>query len=322
MAATDHRAITANSTSVRAFEQPLREAAATARAMLVGAAADRWNVDPGGVRHGRRVRHQRGPDIHFRRVGGGSGRPEPAAQCAAAATTQGPADRPAAAAARRAGQGRRQLAFRRRRAASRRCCSPAARMAPPGGRLRGFSIVRRSPAGGRSACRRERSMDRGRRRQLVDRGAGTQGRRSQILRRADRARICVRCSTRRSPRATRASGSAAAIMTLRTRGSRPLAATYYAAPSQHLGLEPLTATARVTATGGIVGAPRRRPGSAKMIRRFIPCRRVSRRAARWKRMRPRSPLRWRARWAGPCRSCSRKRRARTTTGLAPARWPE
>ncbi|HET7281433.1 MAG TPA: molybdopterin cofactor-binding domain-containing protein, partial [Sphingomicrobium sp.] len=33
--------ITANSTSVRAFEQPLREAAATARAMLVGAAADR-----------------------------------------------------------------------------------------------------------------------------------------------------------------------------------------------------------------------------------------------------------------------------------------
>ena len=39
--------ITANSTSVRAFENPLREAAATARTMLVGAAADRWNVDPG-----------------------------------------------------------------------------------------------------------------------------------------------------------------------------------------------------------------------------------------------------------------------------------
>jgi len=39
--------LTAASTSVRAFEQPLREAAATARAMLVGAAADRWNVDPG-----------------------------------------------------------------------------------------------------------------------------------------------------------------------------------------------------------------------------------------------------------------------------------
>ena len=43
---TDIR-ITAGSTSVRAFEQPMREAAAIARAMLVGAAADRWNVDPG-----------------------------------------------------------------------------------------------------------------------------------------------------------------------------------------------------------------------------------------------------------------------------------
>src|SRR5438067_760647 len=38
--------MTAASTSVRAFEKPLRQAAATARAMLVGAAADRWNVDP------------------------------------------------------------------------------------------------------------------------------------------------------------------------------------------------------------------------------------------------------------------------------------
>ena len=42
----EHIRITANSTSVRAFGQPLRDAARTARAMLVGAAADRWNVDP------------------------------------------------------------------------------------------------------------------------------------------------------------------------------------------------------------------------------------------------------------------------------------
>jgi isoquinoline 1-oxidoreductase beta subunit len=38
--------ITAGSTSIRAFEQPLREAAAVARMVLVGAAADRWNVNP------------------------------------------------------------------------------------------------------------------------------------------------------------------------------------------------------------------------------------------------------------------------------------
>ncbi len=38
--------ITAASTSVRAFEQPMREAAAVARMMLIGAAADRWSVSP------------------------------------------------------------------------------------------------------------------------------------------------------------------------------------------------------------------------------------------------------------------------------------
>src|SRR5689334_15167954 len=37
--------LTAGSTSVRAFEQPLREAAAAARTMIVGAAADRWGVN-------------------------------------------------------------------------------------------------------------------------------------------------------------------------------------------------------------------------------------------------------------------------------------
>ena len=38
--------VTAGSTSIRAYEQPVREAAAVARTMLVGAAADRWNVSP------------------------------------------------------------------------------------------------------------------------------------------------------------------------------------------------------------------------------------------------------------------------------------
>src|SRR5690349_5033850 len=38
--------MTASATSIRAFETPLREAAAVAREMLVGAAADRWNVSP------------------------------------------------------------------------------------------------------------------------------------------------------------------------------------------------------------------------------------------------------------------------------------
>jgi isoquinoline 1-oxidoreductase subunit beta len=49
--------ITARSTSVRAFGQPMREAGAAARHMLIAAAADRWNVDPAecDTREGRVV---------------------------------------------------------------------------------------------------------------------------------------------------------------------------------------------------------------------------------------------------------------------------
>ncbi|QIK79014.1 molybdopterin-dependent oxidoreductase [Sphingomonas piscis] len=43
----DAARITARSTSVAAFEQPMREAGAIARAMLVATAAARWNVAPG-----------------------------------------------------------------------------------------------------------------------------------------------------------------------------------------------------------------------------------------------------------------------------------
>jgi isoquinoline 1-oxidoreductase beta subunit len=41
---------TGNSNAVRAAWQPLREAGATARTMLVAAAAQRWNVDPASCR--------------------------------------------------------------------------------------------------------------------------------------------------------------------------------------------------------------------------------------------------------------------------------
>src|SRR5437879_1945664 len=58
---------TGNSNAIRASWQPLRQAGATARTMLVSAAAKRWNVDPascraqsGEVRHaptGRRLKY-------------------------------------------------------------------------------------------------------------------------------------------------------------------------------------------------------------------------------------------------------------------------
>src|SRR5207248_10406930 len=41
---------TGNSNAVRASWQPMRQAGATARAMLIAAAAKRWNVDPASCR--------------------------------------------------------------------------------------------------------------------------------------------------------------------------------------------------------------------------------------------------------------------------------
>ncbi|MEO7815235.1 MAG: molybdopterin cofactor-binding domain-containing protein [Sphingomicrobium sp.] len=41
------RRMTGGATSIRAFEQPLREAGAVARELLIRAAADKWDVDPG-----------------------------------------------------------------------------------------------------------------------------------------------------------------------------------------------------------------------------------------------------------------------------------
>jgi len=65
--AYDHQQATGNSNAVRAAWQPLRQAGATARTLLVAAAAKRWKVDPascrvqsGEVRHeatGRRIKY-------------------------------------------------------------------------------------------------------------------------------------------------------------------------------------------------------------------------------------------------------------------------
>ncbi len=53
------------------------------------------------------------------------------------------------------------------------------------------------------------------------------------------------------------------------RGSRPLAATYYVAPSQHLGLETVSATARQSNDGMEVWAPTLAPGYAHETREMM-----------------------------------------------------
>ena len=113
----DHARITAGSTSVRAFEQPLREAAAIARMMLVGAAADRWNITPEECDIADGFVINRGRTFTFGELAEEAGDRTPAAQAAAPHFREGAVDRPAAAATRRSRKVRRKPALRRRRAA-------------------------------------------------------------------------------------------------------------------------------------------------------------------------------------------------------------
>ena len=133
--------VTAGATSVRAFEQPLREAGAMARDLLVRAAAAKWNVDPeaceaadGFVAHGGR------------RLGFGQ-----LAEAAAGLEPGEPQLRPSGS-GRLAGQSLARLDGPAKSDGSWRFAGDvrlpgmlfaSARIAPPGGQLRAFT--RRSP---------------------------------------------------------------------------------------------------------------------------------------------------------------------------------
>ena len=235
--------ITANSTSVRAFNRPLREAAAIARTMLIGAAADRWTVDPsscdtadGFVINGVRT-------VTFGELAEEASQRSPPGSAPLRTTSKG----------RLIGQSPARLDGPAKAQGSWRFAGDvrlpgmlyaSVRMAPPGGRLAGFS-----------------------------RGAVAQSAGSLQLRSTDHWIACVadnwwaaeqglkaadpRFTGISSPSDVRhmfddtlanvastewfSSGNYDAFV----KGSRPLAATYFVAPSQHLGLEAVTATARV-----------------------------------------------------------------------------
>ena len=236
--------ITANSTSVRAFEQPLRRAAATARAMLIGAAADRWNVDPSECETADGFVMNRGRSFTF-------------GELAEEAADRDPPLRPAL---RAAGQGRLMGE------ALTRLDGPAkmdgiwrfagdvrlpemlyasARLAPAGGRLRSYS---RDAVAAVAGVRHIGARD-----GWIAVVAETWWAAERALKAAE-----PQFTGEATPADVRplfekalASGNAEKGFSRGdydsvVRGSRPLAATYYAAPSQHLGLEPLTATARFT----------------------------------------------------------------------------
>ncbi|HKX91621.1 MAG TPA: molybdopterin cofactor-binding domain-containing protein [Sphingomicrobium sp.] len=253
--------ITAGSTSIRAFDRPMREAAAVARAMLVGAAADRWNIDPseceaadGFVINGVRA-------FRFAELAEEAAYRRPPKNPPFRSSTRG----------RLIGQPLQRLDGPAKSAGSFRFASDirlpsmlhaAARLAPPGGRLTGFSreAVRAVPAVRHLHARDNAFV-------VVADNWWTA---EQAVKAAD-----PRFSVREAPTETRllfddalAHGSFNEAFNRGdfdgvTRGSRPLAATYYVAPSLHLGLEPLTATARFSGDHVEVWAASQAPEAAR-----------------------------------------------------------
>ena len=236
--------ITANSTSVRAFEKPLREAAATARAMLVGAAADRWNVDPsecdtadGFVINGVRT-------FTFAELAEEAAARSPPSNPALRESTKG----------RLIGQPLQRLDAPAKADGSWRFAGDvrlpgllfaSARIAPPNGRLRSFA---REALGSAPGVRHVSAND-----QWIAIVADSWWAAEQALKAANPQFSGERTAADLRPLFDRALAEESAEQWFNsgdfdsaTRGSRPLAATYYAAPSQHLGLEPVTATARTT----------------------------------------------------------------------------
>ena len=253
--------ITAGSTSMRAFEQPLREAAAVARTMLVGAAADRWNVTAkdcetadGFVLSGNRT-------FSFGEL----------AEEAASRAPPLDAKLRTSARGRLAGQSLPRLDGPGKCDGSLRFAGDvrlprmlyaAARLAPPDGKLTGFS---REALEGASGVRHIAARD-GWLAVVADSWWAAE----QAVKAAD-----ARFSGERTAPDMRglfdaalASGEAHQWFSRgdyagAVRGSRPLAATYYVAPGQHLGFEPLTATARFTGDHCEVWAASQAPDAAR-----------------------------------------------------------
>ncbi len=253
--------ITANSTSVRAFEQPLREAAATARAMLIGAAADRWNVDPatcdtadGFVISGVRT-------VTF-------------GELAEEASSRAPPARPplrAGGKSRLVGQPLQRLDGPAKADGSWRFAGDvrlpgilfaSARISPPGGRLKSYS---REALMALPGIRHVAARD-----GWIAVAADTWWAAERALHAADPVFSGEKSLHEPRPlfEQALASGEAQSWFSrgdyaAAVRGSRPLTATYYVAPSQHLGLEPQAATARIGADGAEVWAATLAPGFGK-----------------------------------------------------------
>ena len=257
--AGDAMRITAGSSSVRAFEQPLREAGAMARALLCAAAAGRWNVDAAECDTADGLVLHRGKTLPFARL----------AEEAAGLRAPSNPPRRARGSGRLSGKPLPRLDLPAKSNGSFRFAADvrlpgmlfaAARIAPPGGRLTGFS---RSGAAGHGIVVRNRwlavTADNGWAAERALKMANPhfegpaspprgelRGLFETALDAGDRSRWFSR-------------GDYDSAI----EGSRPLGATYWVAPAQHFGLEPMTATARFAGGRLEVWAPTQAPDVAR-----------------------------------------------------------
>jgi isoquinoline 1-oxidoreductase beta subunit len=235
--------ITAGSTSIRAFEQPLREGAALARMMLCEEAAERWNVtaaecdaaDGFVVHEGKRL-----------------GLGELAAAAAGRAPPSAPQLRPRGS-GKLAGEALPRLDLPAKSDGSLRFAGDvrlprmifaSVRMAPPGGRLRGFSragatrqkgvidlVVRDNwiAALGETWWAADRALTRAAPKFIGTQAPDVATRLAELLDGGESETLFEQ-------------GDYAAV----TEGSRPLAAIYSIAPTPHRSLEAPAAVARVS----------------------------------------------------------------------------
>jgi isoquinoline 1-oxidoreductase beta subunit len=252
--------ITAASTSVRAFEEPLRHAAAVARTMLVGAAADRWTVDPSECQTADGFVLNAGRSFTFGELAEEAAERTPPRNPPLRQETKGRLigqplprlDGPAKATGKMRFAGDVRLPG---------LLFASARLAPPGGRLLGYS---RDAIGDIPGVRHVAARD-----HWLAVVAETWWAAERAVHAAapvfsgERSGLDVRPLYQDAL----ANGEAQGWFSRGdydgvVHGSRPLAATYYAAPSQHLGLEPLSATARFGSDGLEVWAGTQAPNSS------------------------------------------------------------